>query len=629
MSFTYSAKSAAFNVNAGQDHYTFHCTGGAWTMGSNAGAAGNESLTIGVTNASTTGDITFTPDTNQKVDGGTSYVIEPGESQQFTLNGSDDWISKWSASGGAGSDGTSQRYNAQWFGTTGTNDTDALQAAINATPRGGTLFLPPGTFEVTTLTVPTQIKIKGSGWGRSGSASYGVRPPYNSAGYGVDALRHGTVIRSTATTGTALALGTSAREIEAGWVLEDLIIQGPGSGSTVGLSLDTVLESSVRNVCIANFSVGLKGLGGNNENNFHDLPIWACETGIQSLVHNNNDWRFFGLTIHNCGDCIELRGGRGWRVFGWMAQSYSGTALIFDTDTDKNVITGVERINPIKIKSVGHNLATGDHTFITDVTGTVELNDKPYTVTYVNADHFTLDGVNGESGYSAYDTGGQAGLEISDNTFQGAFVENPSSPTSFIKIIGNNIQFLGFADIKGRNVGDFDLTGGTNNDRHWFQGMYFTEARPVLAIPSNMSNVRVERHNLGDATYSEASNNIALEMTGSFTGTLTGGLTSPTGTIKWTREGRLVTMEIPTITVENDTGDNSCTITGVDDEVTPQSTTSWMVVRILNEDADQFGMAQVTSAGVITLLSNSAGAVFGKTAAKNKGIKNCSITYKM
>ena len=28
MSFTYSAKSAAFNVNAGQDHYTFHCTGG-------------------------------------------------------------------------------------------------------------------------------------------------------------------------------------------------------------------------------------------------------------------------------------------------------------------------------------------------------------------------------------------------------------------------------------------------------------------------------------------------------------------------------------------------------------------------------------------------------------------------
>ena len=137
MSFTYSAKSAAFNVNAGQDHYTFHCTGGAGTMGSNAGAAGNESLTIGVTNANTTGDITFTPDTNQKVDGGTSYVIEPGESQQFTLNGSDDWISKWSASGGAGSDGTSQRYNAQWFGTTGTNDTDALQAAINATPRGG------------------------------------------------------------------------------------------------------------------------------------------------------------------------------------------------------------------------------------------------------------------------------------------------------------------------------------------------------------------------------------------------------------------------------------------------------------------------------------------------------------
>ena len=201
----------------------------------------------------------------------------------------------------------------------------------------GTLFLPPGTFEVTTLTVPTQIKIKGSGWGRSGSASYGVRPPYNSAGYGVDALRHGTVIRSTATTGTALALGTSAGEIEAGWVLEDLIIQGPGSGSTVGLSLDTVLESSVRNVCIANFSVGLKGLGGNNENNFHDLRIWACETGIQSLVHNNNDWRFFRA------DHPQLRGlhRTSWRQ--GVARFWLDGAKLFRDGADLRYRYGQER----------------------------------------------------------------------------------------------------------------------------------------------------------------------------------------------------------------------------------------------------------------------------------------------
>ena len=51
-----------------------------------------------------------------------------------------------------------------------TNDTAALQQAINATPTGGALYFPQGNFclVTATLTISKAIKLYGSGWG-SGS----------------------------------------------------------------------------------------------------------------------------------------------------------------------------------------------------------------------------------------------------------------------------------------------------------------------------------------------------------------------------------------------------------------------------------------------------------------------------
>jgi len=62
--------------------------------------------------------------------------------------------------------------------TTGATDTARLQAAINATPTGGTLWLPPGTFYTDQLTISHQMAICGLS-GASGTLDNSLATPAN------------------------------------------------------------------------------------------------------------------------------------------------------------------------------------------------------------------------------------------------------------------------------------------------------------------------------------------------------------------------------------------------------------------------------------------------------------------
>jgi hypothetical protein len=68
-------------------------------------------------------------------------------------------------------------------------------------------------------------------------------------------------------------------------------------------------------------------------------------------------------------------------------------------------ITGATLSNPVDLLIVGHGRATGEIVMVTGIVGTTQLNDKLYTCTVVDADHITLDGVDG-SGMTAYTSGG-------------------------------------------------------------------------------------------------------------------------------------------------------------------------------------------------------------------------------
>lgn len=69
-------------------------------------------------------------------------------------------------------------------------------------------------------------------------------------------------------------------------------------------------------------------------------------------------------------------------------------------------ITAATQGNPCQITAVAHGLETGDEIRIIDVAGMFELNNANYTITYVDDDNFTLDGVNA-SGFTAYTSGGR------------------------------------------------------------------------------------------------------------------------------------------------------------------------------------------------------------------------------
>lgn len=68
-------------------------------------------------------------------------------------------------------------------------------------------------------------------------------------------------------------------------------------------------------------------------------------------------------------------------------------------------ITGATQADPCEITSVGHTLSTGDMIIIRNVGGMGELNGLTYTITVVDVDHFTLDGINSTT-FDPYTMGG-------------------------------------------------------------------------------------------------------------------------------------------------------------------------------------------------------------------------------
>lgn len=68
-------------------------------------------------------------------------------------------------------------------------------------------------------------------------------------------------------------------------------------------------------------------------------------------------------------------------------------------------ITGVTNANPCQITSTSHGLVTGDVVTIENVGGTVQINDNIYTITVLDANNFTLDGVDSTL-FGVYTSGG-------------------------------------------------------------------------------------------------------------------------------------------------------------------------------------------------------------------------------
>ena len=131
-------------------------------------------------------------------------------------------------------------------------------------------------------------------------------------------------------------------------------------------------------------------------------------------------------------------------------------------DVTSGVITGIAQpTNPTQITSINHNLTTGAIITISNVVGMVQLNGLNFTITFIDANTFSLNGID-NTAYGAYVSGGTwvaSSTTFSFNLFN-QFV-NPFPQPNF-GILSTSIV-IGGIDINGNPIRVTDDGGAVVN----------------------------------------------------------------------------------------------------------------------------------------------------------------------
>ncbi len=107
------------------------------------------------------------------------------------------------------------------------------------------------------------------------------------------------------------------------------------------------------------------------------------------------------------------------------ASSFAFGAIDSTLTTPRTVpISALTQANPGNVTATGHGFSTGDKVFLSGVAGMTQVNNLTYTVTFVDANNFTI-GTN-TSGFSAYSAGGTAS-RLSVPTVSGSWAAGVAS----------------------------------------------------------------------------------------------------------------------------------------------------------------------------------------------------------
>lgn len=192
---------------------------------------------------------------------------------------------------GIGSDGTLKAFQVinvkdSTYGAKGdgvTDDTSAIQAAINAAS-GGIVFFPAGRYSFSALTISNPMTLRGQGWSHRANAAFG------DATWSQTALMAGSILISTATSGTAMTITHSTNVFP--YHLRDLAIIGPGSGTSTGIALGSSTAATVQNVwsnvLVANFSKAVN-LTNCQDSTFIGLRMRGNTTGLELNTATNQN----------------------------------------------------------------------------------------------------------------------------------------------------------------------------------------------------------------------------------------------------------------------------------------------------------------------------------------------------
>ena len=137
-----------------------------------------------------------------------------------------------------------------------------------------------------------------------------------------------------------------------------------------------------------------KGCNNNALGDIDDAGVSYTSDGYSNCGKTGSGTPF-AKTTHNGQECgVADLNGLMWEV------SLGATCIAANKS-----ITGATKSNPCVVTIAGHGYSTGDTIMITNVGGMTELNDKIYKITVIDANTFSLDGID-STGYSTYSSGG-------------------------------------------------------------------------------------------------------------------------------------------------------------------------------------------------------------------------------
>jgi hypothetical protein len=139
-----------------------------------------------------------------------------------------------------------------------------------------------------------------------------------------------------------------------------------------------------------------KGCNNNALGDSNDATIAYVSDGYSNCGKTGSGTPFAKTTHNGQANGIADLNGNLWEVgLGMTAIAAAKT------------ITGITQASPPVVTIIGHGYTTGDPVMITSVGGMTQVNNLIFTVTVIDADTFSLDGVDATL-YTAYTSGGSS-----------------------------------------------------------------------------------------------------------------------------------------------------------------------------------------------------------------------------
>ena len=192
-----------------------------------------------------------------------------------------------------------------------------------------------------------------------------------------------------------------ARDGQAGAINSDSIFFCNARAMWAALALLSMAHAQAATstaACAWYDSAGLKnypkGCNNNALGDTDDAKI-AYDSDGYDKCGKTGSGRPFAKTTHNGQHCgvADLNG--------LMFEINIGVTCIASSVS----ISSATKAYPCKITAVGHGCASGDYVMITGITGMTQINDKIFTISAIDEDNFTLDGVD-STAFAAYKAGG-------------------------------------------------------------------------------------------------------------------------------------------------------------------------------------------------------------------------------